>query len=245
MRVKFFAPSYRRPQKSITQKNYPFVKLVVSEKEAEEYRKNGNDIQVVPDSAQGNLCRIRNYILDNFFKDCEAIVLLDDDCRGIYRWEAQKKRKLEEEDLMEFCENMAILTRDWGFKFFGVNCVQDKGAYREHTPFATLGYIGGPFQGHLQNNIRYDEQFPLKEDYDITLQHIKENGGALRANFINYDNMQADQKGGCGTYKNIKEEQRQFLLLQKKWGVSVLKQDKSSKRSFDFNPILKVPLRGV
>ena len=43
MKVKIFAPSYKRPEKSITQINYPVVKLVVRESEAEEYRENGND----------------------------------------------------------------------------------------------------------------------------------------------------------------------------------------------------------
>ena len=34
MRIKIFAPSYKRPEKSITQITYPFVKLVVRESEA-------------------------------------------------------------------------------------------------------------------------------------------------------------------------------------------------------------------
>jgi hypothetical protein len=39
MKVKFFAPSYKRSEKSISQIKYPFVKLVVRESEAEEYKK--------------------------------------------------------------------------------------------------------------------------------------------------------------------------------------------------------------
>jgi hypothetical protein len=245
MKVKFFAPSYKRPEKSITQINYPFIKLVVRESDAEEYTQNGNDIIVVPDSAQGNLCKIRNYILDNFFQDCDCIVLMDDDCKGVYRWDGQKKIKFEGEQLIEFAEHMAILCEDYGFKFWGLNCVQDKGAYREHTPFGTLQYIGGPFQAHLINSIRYDERLPLKEDYDITLQHIKENGGCLRINFANYDVKQAEQSGGCATYRNIQKETEQFDLLQKKWGSKIVQRDSMSKRKFDFNPILRIPLRGV
>jgi hypothetical protein len=244
MKVKFYAPSYKRPPKSITQTNYPFVKLRVRESEAEEYIKNGNDIHIVPDSAQGNLCRIRNYILDNLF-DADCIVLLDDDCKGIYRWEQQSKVKFTPEELMEFSESMAILCKDWGFKFWGLNCIPDKGAYREHTPFGTLQYIGGPFQAHLQNNIRYDETLPLKEDYDITLQHIKANRGCLRVNYAFYDVKQAEQSGGCATYRNLQKEKEQFELLQKKWGSNIISQDKKSKRSYDFNPILKIPLKGV
>jgi len=245
MKVKFLAPSYKRPEKSITQITYPFIKLVVKESEAKEYINNGNDIVIVPDEAQGNLCRIRNYILDNLFEDADCLILLDDDCKGIYRWENQKKIKFEADELLEFAEQMAILCDDFGFKFWGLNCVQDKGAYREHTPFGTLQYIGGPFQAHLKNEIRYDLDLPLKEDYDITLQHIKKHGGCLRINFANYDVKQAEQAGGCATYRNVQKETEQFELLQKKWGSKIIVKDNKSKRKFDFNPILKVPLKGV
>jgi len=245
MKVKFFSPSYKRPEKSITQKNYPFIKLVVMESEAEAYKSNGNDIVIVPDSAQGSVCRIKNYILDNLAEDADCVIFFDDDCKGIYRWENQKKHKLESEELLEFAEQSAILCDDFGFKFWGVNCVSDKGAYREHTPFATLNFIGGPFHAHLKNEIRYDEKLPLKEDYDMTLQHIHKYNGCLRINYINYDVKQAEQIGGCATYRNSKYEKEQFEALQKKWGGEIIKYDKVSKKGFDFNPIMKVPLRGV
>jgi len=245
MKIKFFAPSYKRPQKSITQKTYPFVKLVVRELEAKEYIENNNDIVIVPNEAQGNLCKIRNYILDNFFDDADCLILLDDDCKGISRWQDQKNIKFNKDDLLEFAEQMTILCNDFGFKFWGLNCVSDKGAYREHTPFGTLQYIGGPFQAHLKNEIRYDEKLPLKEDYDITLQHIKKYKGCLRVNFANYDVKQAEQVGGCATYRNIKNETEQFELLQKKWGNKIIQKDNKSKRKFDFNPILRIPLKGV
>lgn len=246
MKIKIFAPSYKRPQKAITQIHYPEVKIVVKESEAEEYIKNGNDIVICPDSAQGNLCRVRNWILDNLFDDSDCIIILDDDCSSIGRWQEQVKYKLNQSELNEFCEIHAQLCFDYGFKFWGLNCVTDKGAYREYTPFGTLQYIGGPFQAHLKDSkIRYDENLPLKEDYDITLQHILKHGGCLRVNYANYDVKQAEQAGGCATYRNIDREKQQFLMLQKKWGKDVICRDKGSKRSFDFNPVLRVPLKGI
>jgi hypothetical protein len=246
MKVKFYSPSYKRPEKSITQIHFPDVQLVVRESEADEYIANGNDVVVCPDSAQGNLCRVRNWILDNLFDDADCIVLLDDDCSRIGRWEEQVQIKFNMGDLSEFAENMANITKDMGFHFWGLNCVTDKGAYREYTPFGTLQYIGGPFQAHLKTSeIRYDEDLPLKEDYDISLQHIHKYGGCLRVNFAHYDVKQAEQEGGCATYRNLKKEKQQFFALQKKWGKDVIKRDKGSKRSFDFNPVMKVPIKGV
>jgi hypothetical protein len=226
MKIKFYAPSYKRPEKSISQITYPFVKLVVKESEAKEYKKNGNDIVVCPDSAQGNLCRIRNWILDNLFDDADCIIILDDDCKGIGRWQDQVKKVFSPDELFDFCEKSAYLCKEYGFKFWGLNCIMDKGAYREYTPFGTLQYIGGPFQAHLkESEIRYDE--------------------ALRINFAHYDVKQAEQEGGCSTYRNLQYERDQFFSLQKKWGKDIVKRDQSSKKSFDFNPVLKIKIKGI
>lgn len=246
MNIGYFAPSYRRPEKSKTQKIFPFVKIVVKESESEDYLKNGNDIIVCPDNAQGNLCRVRNWILDNYLDKYDSIILLDDDYNRVIRWEKQKMHTLEADDFCELCEQIAIICKEYGFFYFGLNCVTDKGAYREHTPFSTNKYIGGPFQGFISGNkLRYDENLNLKEDYDMTLQNLKMYKGCLRVNFASYDVKQAKQAGGCASQRNYTEEKKQFELLQKKWGSKIIQKDNKSKRSFDFNPILKSPLIGV
>lgn len=246
MKVKFFAPSYKRPQKSRTQILYPFVKLVVMESEEKAYRDQGNDVEVCPDPAQGNLCRVRNWILDNLFTDCDSLVLLDDDNYGIGRWEDQEFVTFGEDELMEFSEEMGILCKEWGFYFWGLNCAPNKQFYREHTPFGTIQYIGGPFQGWIKGNkLRYDERLSLKEDYDMTLQNVWNYGGCLRVNYASYRNKQSEQAGGCSMQRNLDEEKRQFNLLQRKWGSDVISRDYKSKRSFDYNPILRIPIRGV
>lgn len=246
MKIAFFAPSYKRPEKSITQTIYPFVKLVVKESEAAEYIENGNDIIVCPDEIQGNISRVRNWIKDNLMQDNDAIIMVDDDNKGIGRWENQKYTVFNHEELFEFCESLTILCKDYGFYSFGLNCVMDKGAYREHTPFSTTKFIGAPFHGIMKNNLcEYDEEIPLKEDYDWTLQNLKRYGGVLRCNFASYNVKQAEQKGGCSNMRNLKEEERQFNILQRKWGSKIIQVDKKSKRSFDFNPILKSPVKGV
>lgn len=191
--------------------------------------------------------KIREIALkDNSAYGKDDVVLLDDDCRGIYRWQDQEKWKVEKDQLEEICEGLAILCKDAGFKFWWINCIPDKAAYREHTPFGFVQYIGGPFQAHMKDSeLRYDENLPLKEDYDMTLQHIHKYGGCLRANFMFYDVKQAEQEGGCADYRTLSREKEQFELLQKKWGTDIVRRDKGSKRSFDFNPVIKSPIKGV
>ena len=91
MKIKIYAPSYGRPEKAKTQIIYPFIKLVVCEIQVEEYIKNGNNIVVWPDSAKGNLCRVRNWILDNLFDDNDCIIIVDDDCSYIGYWNNKKQ----------------------------------------------------------------------------------------------------------------------------------------------------------
>ena len=109
MKVKIFAPSYKRPEKSITQIKYPEVKLVVRESEADEYIANGNDIVICPDTAQGNVSRIRNWILDNLYGDADCIIIVDDDCKYVGRWSKQEKYKFNQEELLEFSERFYFL----------------------------------------------------------------------------------------------------------------------------------------
>ncbi len=246
MKVEIYCPSYRRPQKSSTQLRYPGVKLVVAKSEAREYRKNGNIVVGCPDEIQGNTSRIRNWILDKYLKKTDCLILMDDDNLGMFRWEDQVREEYDDNGFMEMCENSSILCRDYNLYMWGVNCVTDKGAYREHTPFSLTTFIGGPFQAFMKGNkLRYDEGLPLKEDYDMTLQNHRAYGGALRLNYVFYVNKQSEQPGGCALIRNLDREKEQFLKLQEKWGNNVIKRDMKSKREFDYNPVMRSPIKGI
>ena len=174
------------------------------------------------------------------------MVMLDDDMEGVYFWNEQEKVLIDGSDeLMEFCEMMARMCEDAGLKAWGVNCVQDKGAYREYTPFCFTRYVSATFCGHLKGALMYDEEFSLKEDYDYTLMNVWKFGGILRYNKVHYDVKHLDQAGGCTSYRNALKEADQFKRLQKKWGMDVVERDGMSKRQDDFNPILKIPIKGV
>jgi hypothetical protein len=225
---------------------YPDVTLVVAQSEAEEYQSNGNKVVTVPDEVQGNVCRVKNWMLDNLYDDAECLIFLDDDCSSIAYFQEQDRHTLQMDELTRKCVQWAQLCQSWGFRYWGLNCVPDKQSYREMAPFSTLSFIGGPFQAFLKSNdLRYDEQLSLKEDYDMTLQQIHRHGGCLRINFAHFWVKQAEQAGGCASYRNLDRERTQFFALQKKWGRDVIRRDKKSKRSFDFNPKLRVPLKGV
>jgi len=251
--ISIFAPSYRRgePGACSTQEYLPECRYVVAESEAESYIDAGYQILAAPDAAQGNLCRIRNWILDN--SPTDRILLLDDDLAALGFWEGTELRRMNADEAMEFLEAHFDLAESWGARFWGLNCIQDKGSYREYTPFSTTNYIGGPFQAFTDAKaFRYDEGLPLKEDYDMTLQAAAADRIVLRVNYAHYWAKQHTNKGGCATYRTMEREREQFDLLVRKWGSKIVRRDggesqvrRKKEQGYDLNPQIKVPIPGV
>lgn len=259
MDIRVCVPSYRRPE-VLTLRRYPSCIVFVSEDDYAQYRENNPMARLVevPNSVQGNLCRIRNYILDMMFGDgADAVVLLDDDYDYVGEFIDRSpargwgSRKLDEDRLVQLCEDGAGLADGFGVKMFGVNCVGSMpNSYMRSKPFSLTSYCGGPFQGFLKNPLRYDEDLFLKEDYDMCLQQARTYGGLLRLNYAFTMSDQAckggkKKTGGCSTQRNTAEERRQLDRLTRKWGSEVVRLDSGSKRKFDYNPIIKIPIKGV
>ena len=84
----------------------------------------------------------------------------------------------------------------------------------------------------------------------MTLQVLNKYRKNLRLNMYHYVCEQATLKGGCADYRNVEREKKQNDLLQNKWGNKIVKFDnsnksKNKKKTFDINPIIKVPIKGV
>lgn len=261
MKISINCPSYKRPK--VETFNYlKTCKAWVAEREYEDYieanPKFKKNIIAVPNEVQGNVCRIRNYILDQELRNNDVVLLIDDDLHSVARFEPKglygyDNIILDEDELYEMLAKYSVLCDEFGFKHWGVMCNQDALSYRQTTPFSTVSYIGSPFSVFLKGNpLRYDERLPLKEDYDMTLQNCDKYRGCLRVNKYHYDCKQSKQAGGCATYRNYERETEQLRLLQKKWGKRIVKIDtvlnhnaKKVKKNIDYNPIIRIPISGV
>lgn len=262
MKISVNAPSYKRPSDVRTLDYLPFVKIWVDCKEYEEYKKHYPEADIIscPEGVQGNLCRVRNYILKTEFENgADVVLIIDDDFTCLRRYEYNEfdgfgydPHIITKDEFLPMVEKYSIIAQDLGAKFWGVNCNCDPMAYRHNTPFSTRSYIGGPFQCFLKGNrCFYDERLPLKEDYDMTIQQLNMERVVLRLNAYHYLCKQSEQKGGCAAYRNRAREEEQFEMLRKKWGGAIIKMDTSNKgrcdkeKRFDYNPIIKIPIQGV
>jgi len=248
MKFSILSPSYRRAESAITQDYLPRCTYVVAASEKKAYESNGRRAVTVPDKIQGNVARVRNWILDHY----NPVLILDDDIRHIGRWSQQVNQKLSADEAMEFIEHGFILAKQLKARMWGVNLLPDKGAYREYTPLAFRSVVLGPVQGFVNLDLRYDESLPLKEDYDLSLQVLNKYRRTLRFNAYHYSCHQHTNEGGCGTYRTMEKEQRQFELLQEKWGSDIVRIDQQGGQvnqrkatAWDINPVIRVPIHGV
>ena len=105
MKISVCCPSYKRP-KVETLDYLPFCRVYVDKSEAEEYRKQnkGADIVECPYGVQGNLCRVRNYIINEELKENDVVVIIDDDLKGIFYHEKLKTEEVKTENFLKFIE---------------------------------------------------------------------------------------------------------------------------------------------
>ena len=244
------SPSWKREGICTSHLYFPSLKYVVCQSQSKKYLDNNLPVIVCPDSAQGNVSRVRNWILDHAGKSDVCIV--DDDLKNMGRWNGNVHSKMSSDEAEEFIEYGFMMARQFDVKMWGVNIIQDKGAFREYTPFSMSNVILGPFGGFLNPECRYDEKLPLKEDYDLSLQMLDKYRKILRFNHVHYVCEQHTNLGGCAEYRTIDSEKAQFIDLEKKWGTKIVRRDTGESNterkrqvSYDINPIIKIPIGGI
>jgi hypothetical protein len=263
MKISVNCPSYKRPDSASTLDYIPYCKAWVDESEVESYTKNYPNSEIIgcPKGIQGNgPARVRNYILDTEFKNgADVVCLLDDDLSWIERFEINEvtgfgyeTHKLNADELMAMIEKYTIMAQDLGAKYWGINLNQDKLCYKHNCPFSTKSMVLGPFSCHLKGTrCRYDESTLFKDDYDMAIQQLNMERIVLRVNAYHYICKQSENVGGLATWRNRERKREETLALQKKWGSNIIKFDTTNKghsdkeQIFDYNPIVRIPIKGV
>jgi hypothetical protein len=247
------SPSYKRASGLKTHKLIPSVVYCVGESEKEDYEEQGVNVITCPDKVNGNIARARNWILDNHAN--KQLLIIDDDIAKIGRHEPDgetyKVNWLTPDDVSDLIQQGFDLCKGFGARLWGLNPASDKGGYREYTPFGCNSYVSGSFSGFIDPVLRYDENLPLKEDYDMTIQQCNAYRRVLRLNMFHMVKNDHGNKGGCANYRTLEREMEQYELLLAKWGSKIVRRDNGSKSdgkkkaSYDINPIINVPIGGV
>lgn len=254
MRISYCVPSYRRPRVK-TAEYLPFVKIFIDKSDEEEYRKYNENYNLVvcEDGIQGNLARVRNYILDTQFKaGYDAVCLMDDDISAIYRFEVLENGfgyhsvKIDSEDIDMYMQKYALLTYEWGLGAFSLNNTNMPMSYQHFKPFLTHALNLGCFTCHVRNELRYDENLPLKEDYDMFIQQQNRYRGMLSVRSLYYVADIGVGTGGTAVRRNYEREREQQRLLIKKWGSRIVKPKKDFKTNYkSLSQDIHIPIKGI
>jgi len=202
-------PSKGRAGKTKSDKYITSAVAFVPESEVKSYQRSGvRSVVGVPQDIIG-ITKTRNWILDN--ANDEWVVFIDDDLKKAGYHELQKfkvkyQTLTENEMVMEWVK-LFDLTKELNYRIWGLATDGAPRSVYPWKPFLFHTYITASCMGILNNTgIRFDESFPIKEDYEMCLRCIKEDGGILGARYLHWQNEHWKGGGGCKDYRTQEME---------------------------------------
>lgn len=209
-------PSKGRAAEVRSLKILPSATVYVPNAEVEDYRRAGVARVVgVPNSVKG-ITATRNWILDN--ADDRWVVMVDDDVKT-QGWIRLAKftghhEAIGEKEWIAECVRLFEITEGMKYRIWGV---ATDGALRSVYPWKPIlfrSYVTASFMGIVNDGkTRFDERFPVKEDYELCLRCIREDGGIVAARYLYWANSHWSDPGGCSAYRTQLTELRAIKML--------------------------------
>ncbi len=216
MDYKICIPSKGRGGKVLSTKIFPNAYIYVPESEIHQYSMYKNVI-AVPSDVKG-ITATRNYILKN--NDCN-ILFIDDDLKygGWIRKESEKYKVVYFKESLDFkieFDKLWELTYQLNYKIWGLFTVRNNLTQYSFQPIILHGVCLGSCMGVVNDGTYYfDERYEVKEDYELSIRHLKREGGILRANYIFMQHDHQKMDGGCKDTNRIEKEKKALKLLLK------------------------------
>lgn len=243
--------SYKRAGQVTTLKLFPSAMIWVPESQEEDYAHEygAEHVVAIPDEEDGSPARKFNAILNR--APSERLLILDDDITEIGYFEGGDQYTMTSDALPVMVEHYFGLAEQLGVRMWGMNQVGDPMAYRTYSPFAFLAPILGPFTGHLNPVLRYDESCGTKEDYDFWLQNIAEYHMTLRVNRYYYVRGAYNAPGGTVSMRTLAKEEAGVKRMLEKWGPGVFRRGGGTSGRMGYagknilNSKVHVPISGI
>lgn len=186
----------------------------VGEGESESYIKAGANHVI----EGGGLCESRNKALDYAFSRGLSCFQLSDDLGRIRHALEARSNKKEATTFSKAVELM--LSVNDGFKLVGASPTDNSFFYLGYD--SVNRFVLGDFILIRPNELRFDTNLKLKEDYDYTLQHVKSRSyGTYRCDRILPSFSHRTNKGGAVDFRNSDREKEAIDYLKNKWGDAI------------------------
>ena len=251
MKVNIAIPTYKRSRALAGRDYFKTAKYVLPESQRDDYRKviPASRMIVIPDEWDGNIARKRNWILKNIDR---PLLMMDDDVKCIIHSEKGKRARVRQKIPLTpkaaeaFIQSGFHLAAEWGCVLWGINVNTDGRNYQQYKPFSLTQMVLGPFQGHLDHDLMYDERMGTKDDYDFCLQALNKYRKILRLNKFAYDCRHGDNSGGIVSGRSWEREVEFCRAVMKKWGSKIISYHIPPQKTGDLlNGRVNVPIKGV
>lgn len=223
----FAVPSKGRAGRVKTLEVLPSAVLFVPAYEAASYRKAhpAAEVREVPASVIG-ITATRNWMLDNV--DDQDVVMVDDDvkaCGYMHLGDTSAKHtKIDEATWRTEAAKLFEITRAMGYRLWGISTDGALRSVYPYKPFLWRSYVTALFCGICnETGLRFDESFRVKEDYELNLRCIREDGGVVAARYLYWANSHWTDDGGCKDYRTQSMEQDAIDRLSEKYAGMVRK----------------------
>lgn len=221
-------PSKGRAGATSTNKILPQSVFFVPEYEASAYRMAGiKQVVGVPESVRG-ITPTRNWILEN--SGHERVVFIDDDStkQGYVHLlaESAKHVKLSADEWMRQFERCFDVCEEMGLSLWGLNTEGSTRSFYPYKPFIFRTYVTGSCMGVLASKNRFNEAYPVKEDYELCLRCIKRDGGVLGVRYLYWQTEHWTKDGGCKDYRTQAMEDEAIQRLMREYPGMIRKVSK-------------------
>ena len=150
--------------------------------------------------------------------DDPRVVFVDDDLKTQGYMEllgqSARQRKLKAHQWVTEWTKLFEVTEQLGLRVWGV---ATDGALRSvypWKPFIWHTYLTASCMGIVNDGrTRFDESFPVKEDYELGLRCVKEDGAIVGARYLYWVNAHWGTEGGCREYRTQEMERKAIERL--------------------------------
>lgn len=219
-------PSKNRPSKVRTQAYLGGAGVVyVPELEVASYLGCGvPNVRGVPDGVVG-ITATRNWILDH--AEERRVVFVDDDVEQVGWVEmgdsAVRMRKMTGAEAVAEFERLFEVTEDLGLRVWGASTQGATRSVYPYRPFIWRTYVTASCMGLINGEqggkpaLRFDPAYRVKEDYELTLRALEEDGAVVGARYFYWYNSHWKDDGGCRDYRTGEMELDAIRRLQKRY----------------------------
>jgi len=208
-------PSKGRAGLITSQKIFSTGILYVPESEVTQYKIYDNQIVGIPNEVKG-ITQTRNWILKN---NQNNVFFLDDDLQyGGYVERTQLKYKVKRVDdefvYIDEIKKLFDICYQVNSKILGLFTVGNNLTNYSYNPFLFNGICLGSCMGVINDGTYYfNEAYEVKEDYELTLRHLKERGITVRSNILFMQHEHTQLQGGCRDSNRINKEKTAIKKL--------------------------------